>query len=87
MKVYHIVGSMMVILAILFLCAPMMRRKEVEKTNLERKYFDLLNKYKTDKSETVLNELISVGKERFKTSEDEMIKEQIELDLKNFGAI
>lgn len=87
MKVYHIVGSMMVILAILFLCAPMMRRKEVEKTNLERKYFDLLNKYKSDKSETVLNELISVGKERFKTSEDEMIKEQIELDLKNFGAI
>jgi len=86
MKVTHIVASMMTILALLFIFAPIFRKREVEKTKLEREYFSLLEKYKSNNSSEILDEIITLGTKLFKISDREQVKNLIEEDLTKLGA-
>jgi len=86
MKVTHIVASMMTILAILFIFAPMYRKRELQKTKLERDYFSLLSEYHKSSSAETFEKLVTLGIQLFKNTNAEEVKSVIEEDLKNLGA-
>lgn len=86
MKVFHIVASMMTILAILFLFAPVIRKREIAKTQLERDYFKLLSEYKNNQSTEVLEQLTAVGMKLFNLKDKELANKKVNEDLQQFGA-
>lgn len=85
MKVTHIVASMLTILALLFIFAPMLRRKEEQKNKIEREYFDLLSSYRQNTSEEKLEELVSLGVQLFKNDDRTAVRNIINEDLKKLG--
>ncbi|EPZ49631.1 hypothetical protein M902_0560 [Bacteriovorax sp. BAL6_X] len=88
MKIYHIVWSMIAVLAFLFILTPYYRKKEEKKNKLERDYFSLL-KNEIDKEEPS-KELIEAAK-KVHTSNyidtDEKLIAQIKNDKQMMKAI
>ncbi|MFG1500935.1 hypothetical protein ABMA70_12075 [Halobacteriovorax sp. XZX-3] len=88
MKIYHIVWSMIAVLAFLFILTPYYRKKEEKKNKLEREYYSLL-KNEIDK-EDPSKELIEAAK-KVHTSNyidtDEKLIAQINNDKKMMKAI
>jgi hypothetical protein len=76
---------MMTILALLFIFAPMLRRKEEQKNKIEREYFDLLSQYRKNTSEEKLEELVSLGVQLFKNKDRSVVREIVTEDLKKLG--
>ncbi|MFG1481310.1 hypothetical protein [Halobacteriovorax sp. RZ-2] len=88
MKIYHIVWSMIAVLAFLFILTPYYRKKEEKKNKLEREYYSLL-KNEMDKEEPS-KELIEAAK-KVHTSNyidtDEKLIAQINNDKQMMKAI
>ncbi|MGI4991794.1 hypothetical protein ACRXCV_04155 [Halobacteriovorax sp. GFR7] len=88
MKIYHIVWSMIAVLAFLFILTPYYRKKEEKKNKLEREYYSLL-KNEMDKDEPS-KELIEAAK-KVHTSNyidtDEKLIAQINNDKQMMKAI
>lgn len=75
----------MTILALLFIFAPMLRRKEQQKNKIEREYFGLLSEYRENASEEKLEQLVTLGVQLFKNEDRNIVRDIINEDLKKFG--
>ena len=62
MKIYHIVISMTVILALLFLLTPLYRKRENKNTDAERKYFELLKQFSNEPNDALMTQLKEYAK-------------------------
>lgn len=62
METKHIVFSMMIILAILFLSTEFLRKKETKHETLEANYFELMKKYYKNKDASILMQIEALAK-------------------------
>ena len=81
MKMQYIAISMVIILALLFILTPIFRRKEIENSKKEVKYFELLKSYKNSKDKDLLDELKNLAKSIYNLNDDDSTL-RVESDLK-----